>query len=101
MNLAIACQKAGATLVHFSTDYVFGGYAKNTPYDETDRPAPLNVYGASKVLGEYLIPDYTDRYFVLRVCGLYGTRWQQRQRRQLRRDHAEERSGRRRHSRSR
>jgi dTDP-4-dehydrorhamnose reductase len=73
MQLAIACQKAGATLVHFSTDYVFGGYAKNTPYDETDRPAPLNVYGASKVLGEYLIPDYTDRYFVLRVCGLYGT----------------------------
>ncbi len=73
MQLAIACQKAGATLVHFSTDYVFGGYAKNTPYDESDRPAPLNVYGASKVLGEYLIPDYTDRYFVLRVCGLYGT----------------------------
>jgi dTDP-4-dehydrorhamnose reductase len=72
MNLAIACQKAGATLVHFSTDYVFGGYEKNTPYEETDRPAPLNVYGASKVLGEYLIPDYTDRYFVLRVCGLYG-----------------------------
>jgi dTDP-4-dehydrorhamnose reductase len=73
MNLAIACQKTGATLVHFSTDYVFGGYEKNTPYEETDRPAPLNVYGASKVLGEYLIPDYTDRYFVLRVCGLYGT----------------------------
>jgi dTDP-4-dehydrorhamnose reductase len=72
MNLAIACQRAGATLVHFSTDYVFGGYAKNSPYEETDRPAPLNVYGASKVLGEYLIPDYTDRYFILRVCGLYG-----------------------------
>jgi dTDP-4-dehydrorhamnose reductase len=72
MNLAIACQRAGAILVHFSTDYVFGGYAKNSPYEETDRPAPLNVYGASKVLGEYLIPDYTDRYFILRVCGLYG-----------------------------
>jgi dTDP-4-dehydrorhamnose reductase len=72
MNLAIACQRAGATLVHFSTDYVFGGYDKNAPYAETDRPAPLNVYGASKVLGEYLIPDYTDRYFILRVCGLYG-----------------------------
>jgi dTDP-4-dehydrorhamnose reductase len=72
MNMAIVCQKMGAALVHFSTDYVFGGYAKYAPFEETDRPAPLNVYGASKVLGEYLIPDYTDRYFILRVSGLYG-----------------------------
>ncbi len=72
MNLAQACHRLGAVLVHFSTDYVFGGYDKNTPYEETDRPAPVNVYGTSKLIGEHLIAAYTDRYFVLRVCGLYG-----------------------------
>jgi nucleoside-diphosphate-sugar epimerase len=72
MKLAAACQRSGTVLVHFSTDYAFGGYSKSAPYEETDRPAPLNVYGVSKVAGEDLIAYNTDRYFVVRVCGLYG-----------------------------
>lgn len=72
MNLARLCERAGATLVHYSTDYAFGGYWHSTPYTEEDLPAPISVYGASKVLGEYLVAAYTDRYFVIRTCGLYG-----------------------------
>jgi len=72
MKLARACHRSGAILVHFSTDYVFGGYPRNVPFEETDRPAPLSVYGTSKLAGEYLIAAHTERYFVLRVCGLYG-----------------------------
>lgn len=71
MNLAQICKRAGAVLVHFSTDYVFDG-RKQAPYEETDLPAPLSVYGASKLAGEYLVAAYTDRCFVIRTCGLYG-----------------------------
>ena len=71
MNLALACQRSDAVLVNFSTDYVFDG-RKNAPYEETDLPSPLSVYGASKAVGEHLVAAYAERYFVIRTCGLYG-----------------------------
>jgi dTDP-4-dehydrorhamnose reductase len=73
MNLALVCSRLGALLVHFSTDYVFDG-TRREPYQETDLPAPLNVYGASKLAGEHLIAANTERCFVVRTCGLYGVR---------------------------
>lgn len=69
--LADACETLGATLVHFSTDYVFDG-ARRTPYTEDDRPAPLSVYAESKLAGERLALGRCRRAFVIRVCGLYG-----------------------------
>ncbi len=70
-NLARAAQRIGAVLVHFSTNYVFDG-AKRSPYVETDPPAPLSVYGMSKLAGERAVEQYCEKYFLVRTCGLYG-----------------------------
>jgi dTDP-4-dehydrorhamnose reductase len=70
-NLAQAAEHAGAALVHFSTDYVFGG-EKRTPYLETDLPQPLSIYAMSKLAGEFAARRYCSRHFVVRTCGLYG-----------------------------
>jgi len=72
-NLALACRAYDAALLHMSSDYVFGGdKTRATPYVETDPPAPINVYGIAKLAGEYFIRYLMDRYFILRVTGLYG-----------------------------
>jgi dTDP-4-dehydrorhamnose reductase len=52
--LAEAAQRIGATLIHYSTDYVFDG-SKSTPYTEGDPPNPKNVYGNTKLAGEEAI----------------------------------------------
>ena len=71
--LAWTCHKLGARLVQVSTDYVFDG-AKQAPYVETDRPNPLNVYGISKLAGEYAVLSAPGRHQVVRSSGLYGVR---------------------------
>lgn len=70
-HLAQVCRNLDCTLVHFSTDYVFDG-EKGEAYGEDDPPNPLNVYGASKVAGEYLLRQTWGRHFLLRTSGLYG-----------------------------
>ena len=69
--LAAACERLGATLVHFSTDYVFDGW-QTRPYRESDPPNPINVYGASKLRGEELARERCSRCVVFRVSGLFG-----------------------------
>jgi dTDP-4-dehydrorhamnose reductase len=70
-NLALATRESGAVLVHVSTDYVFDG-AKGAPYLEDDAPLPLNVYGNSKLAGEYFARTLNPRHFVTRTSALYG-----------------------------
>lgn len=70
-NLANVASDLGAVLVHVSTDYVFDG-GKRDPYVESDLPRPLNVYGTSKLAGEYFARTIAPRHFVLRTSALYG-----------------------------
>jgi dTDP-4-dehydrorhamnose reductase len=68
--LAAAAAKLDATLVHYSSDFVFDG-AATVPYTEDDRPNPRSVYAASKLLGEWFAAD-APRHYVLRVESLFG-----------------------------
>lgn len=70
-NVAKAAWQVGAALVHISTDYVFAG-CKTGPYQEEDSVAPVNVYGASKLLGERLVWEACPASFILRTAWLYG-----------------------------
>ncbi len=70
-NLAQVCADLGCILMHVSTDYVFGG-DKRLPYTEGDPPNPLNVYGVSKLAGEYFVRNICPKHFVVRSSGLYG-----------------------------
>lgn len=69
-NVALECKKLGATLVYISTDYVFNG-EKSTPYEPNDLTDPLNVYGKSKLYGEYAALLNPQTYIV-RSSWLYG-----------------------------
>jgi len=70
-NVAIIGDELDATLVHVSTDYVFDGRA-DQPYLESDAPAPLNVYGNTKLAGEHFVLAHSRRHFILRTSALYG-----------------------------
>ncbi len=70
-TLAEEARKLGAMFVHYSTDYVFDG-GKAGAYTEDDEPAPLNVYGASKLAGERAIAAVGGRYLVLRTSWVYS-----------------------------
>ena len=72
-NIAKACKDFNARLIHISTDYVFDG-KKNSPYDESDKINPINVYGKSKVAGEQFIKDGMYKYMIIRTAWIFGSK---------------------------
>jgi dTDP-4-dehydrorhamnose reductase len=71
--MAEEAAKLGASIVHYSTDYVFDG-TKQEPYTEADLPCPLNVYGRTKLAGEQAIAASGVPYLIFRTSWVYGMR---------------------------
>jgi dTDP-4-dehydrorhamnose reductase len=69
-SLARAAREHDATLIHYSSDFVFDGET-DRPYVEQDDPAPRSIYAQSKLLGEWFAAD-APRHYVLRVESLFG-----------------------------
>ena len=65
------CEKRGASLIHFSTDYVFDG-SRGSAYLETDITNPLGTYGKSKLAGEEAIRNAVNRHIIIRTAWVYG-----------------------------
>lgn len=71
LNLADVCHKHAIPLIHLSTDYVFDGLHRK-PYDETDIPSPIGVYGKSKWEGEEAIRETLPEHIILRTSWVFG-----------------------------
>lgn len=72
-NVATACERLGARLVHFSTNFVFDGRLER-PYLEADTPRPLGVYGRSKLAGEHGVLSASPGALVIRTAAVFGDR---------------------------
>ncbi|MFQ5900131.1 MAG: dTDP-4-dehydrorhamnose reductase [Thermodesulfobacteriota bacterium] len=70
-NIALLSREVGASMFYISTDYIFDGMKKG-PYDEMEPTNPINIYGRSKLLGEYYVQHLLNRFFIVRTSWLFG-----------------------------
>jgi len=77
--LSDLCNKYDCTLINFSTNYVFSGlkpppedWSELEHYNENDTPRPVNLYGILKLAGEQVVSSSCEKYYNIRVSGLFG-----------------------------
>ncbi len=71
-NIARACKTIDAKMMYISTDYVFDGQGEKPWEPDCTDYAPLNVYGASKLMGEKAVSGTLDKYFIVRIAWVFG-----------------------------
>lgn len=71
-NVALAAKSVDATLVYISTDYVFDGTKKDEMYKTDDQTNPQNEYGRTKLLGEQIVQEIMDKYYIIRTSWVFG-----------------------------
>lgn len=70
-NIAKACKTIDAKMVYISTDYVFDGEGKE-PFENIDKPNPINYYGKTKYEGELEVQSLIDKFFIVRISWVFG-----------------------------
>lgn len=70
-NVALACGRCGATMLHVSTNEVFDGRL-GRPYYEWDTPSPLSVYARSKAAAEFYVRTLLRQFYIVRTAWLYA-----------------------------
>ena len=71
--MAVWAARHDVPLIHFSTDYLFDG-SGHAPWREADEPAPLSVYGASKLAGERAVGEAGGRHLIVRTSWVYASK---------------------------
>jgi dTDP-4-dehydrorhamnose reductase len=71
-NVALAAKAVDATLIYISTDYVFDGTKKDELYKVDDQTNAQNEYGRTKLLGEQVVQEILEKYYIIRTSWVFG-----------------------------